>query len=170
MKIHSSFCFEKGEQNMGFIKNRNGSIISEVFKIIKAFDEFYTDELCDVALYDSFLSFKTIFSKKEVLLQYDRINKIEYKNKTICTTKNKSVIARAFAAGTIFGCAGAFVGAISGIGKKHQKNNHCYFNIYYTASDGEQKVLYFEDTRNYKGKKLYKMLCCLCGFEKSDID
>lgn len=80
--------------------------------------------------------------------------------------KEKSPIARAFAGGLLFGSTGAFVGALSGLGKKEKKVRKIVFIISYVTADGQEAFLPFEDTRLYKGPKVAAKLRELCGIER----
>ena len=61
------------------------------------------------------------------------------------------------------------IGAVSGTGTKTEKELHRCFIISYTSSDGEDKYIQFEDTRKYKGNKLYKKLKDLAHIESESI-
>ena len=74
--------------------------------------------------------------------------------------------ARAFAGGLLFGSTGAFVGALSGLGKKEKKVRKIVFIISYVTADGQEAFLPFEDTRLYKGPKVAAKLRELCGIER----
>ena len=54
-------------------------------------------------------------------------------------------------------------------GTKSEKELHRCFIISYTSSDGEDKYMQFEDTRKYKGNKLYKKLKNLAHVESESI-
>ena len=150
---------------MGFLRSRKGSIISDAFKLTKEHGHLKSGNMYDVALYEDYLSIKLPLSKNETTLKYSQITDVEYGSKTEIVTKNKSSIARAITGGVLFGGVGAVVGAVSGIGKKQTTEYHFYFIISYTSSDGEEKFLTFDDTRQFKGRKLYTKLKELCGIE-----
>lgn len=122
----------------------------------------------DVALYDDHLEI-TSMQKRKLLLNYDQITDVFYGFETELVEKPKSVIGRAAVGGILFGGVGAIVGAASGTGTKTEKELHRCFIISYTSSDGEDKYMQFEDTRKYKGNKLYKKLKNLAHVESESI-
>lgn len=85
--------------------------------------------------------------------------------KRSCSSRRNPPIARAFAGGLLFGSTGAFVGALSGLGKKEKKVRKIVFIISYVTADGQEAFLLFEDTRLYKGPKVAAKLRELCGIE-----
>ena len=90
-------------------------------------------------------------TRKTATLAYSQITDTFYGSKTQLQLKEKSPIARAFAGGLLFGSTGAFVGALSGLGKKEKKVRKIVFIISYVTADGQEAFLPFEDTRLYKG-------------------
>ena len=116
----------------------------------------------DVALYDDYLNIKLCFGKQEAKLNYNQITDVFYGMETEIIQKEKSPIGSAFVGGLLFGGAGAVVGAVSGSTPKTKKENHFYFIITYLSSDGEEKIIQFEDTRLYRGSKVAKKLKELC--------
>lgn len=120
----------------------------------------------DVALFPDHLELQNaIGNKKTATLAYSQITDIFYGSKTQLQLKEKSPIARAFAGGLLFGNTGAFVGALSGLGKKETKVRKIVFIISYVTADGQEAFLLFEDTRLYKGPKVAAKLRELCGIE-----
>lgn len=153
---------------MGFFKSKKGSIISEYFKLLEPVGNYEADTMCEVALYDGFLEITAPFYKNKITLSYSKITDIFHGPKTNLIQKDKSVIGRALGGGILFGGAGAVVGAISGTnGKKTVKQILVYFIISYKDSDGNEKFLQFEDTRNYHGKSLASKLMELCNLDKA---
>lgn len=149
---------------MGFFKSAKGSIMSENFLLLEDVGQFNKGLAVEVALHDDHLEMKAPFMKKTpVSLKYEQITDVFYGLQTEIVQKNKSPIGRAVAGGLLFGGAGAIVGAISGTGKKETKVSKFYFIISYTSAAGEEKLLQFEDTRLFKGRKLATQLKDLCG-------
>ena len=150
---------------MGFFKSKKGSIISDYFSIETDLGQFKKGNAVDVALFPEHLELQNaIGNKKTATLAYSQITDIFYGSKTQLQLKEKSPIARAFA-GLLFGSAGAFVGALSGLGKKEKKVRKIVFIISYVTADGQEAFLLFEDTRLYKGPKVAAKLRELCGIE-----
>lgn len=152
---------------MGFLKSTKGSVISEFFKPLQDLGPIKADTgVVDVALYDDHLELKANLKKHEpITLQYSQITDVFYGLETEVVEKDRSVIGRAVAGGLLFGGVGAVVGGISGVGKKEKKVTKLLFIISYTAKDGQDAFLQFEDTRRYKGPKLAAKLRELCGIE-----
>lgn len=153
---------------MGFLRSKKGSIISDYFKLKEDIAGFSKGYMYDVALYDDHLEV-TSMQKRKLLLNYDQITDVFYGFETELVEKPKSVIGRAAIGGILFGGAGAVVGAVSGTGTKTEKEYHTYLIISYTSSEGEDKYMQFEDTRQYKGNKLYKKLKDLAHIESESI-
>ena len=151
---------------MGFFKSKKGSIISDYFSIETDLGQFKKGNAVDVALFPDHLELQNaIGNKKTATLAYSQITDIFYGSKT--QLKEKSPIARAFAGGLLFGSTGAFVGALSGLGKKEKKVRKIVFIISYVTADGQEAFLPFEDTRLYKGPKVAAKLRELCGIERA---
>ena len=149
---------------MGLFKSAKGSVISENFVLLEDVGQLKKDLVVEVVLYDEHLELTAPFMKKTpISLKYAQITDVFYGMQTEIVTKSKSPIGRAVAGGLLFGGAGAVIGAISGTGKKEKKVNKFYFVVSYTSSAGEDKLLQFEDTRLYKGRKLAAKLKELCG-------
>lgn len=142
---------------MGFFKSKKGSIISEHFSLLENVAGFSKGYMYEVTLYDDHLEIISL-QKKKLLLNYSQITDVFYGGKTKLIEKPKSVIGRALVGGVLFGGTGAVVGAISGNGKKVEKETHLYFIISYTSSDDQECYLQFEDTRMFKGSKLSNKL------------
>lgn len=137
---------------MGFFKSKKGSIISDYFSIETDLGQFKKGNAVDVALFPDHLELQNASgNKKTATLAYSQITDIFYGSKTQLQLKEKSPIARAFAGGLLFGSTGAFVGALSGLGKKEKKVRRILFIISYVTADGQEAFLPFEDTRLYKG-------------------
>lgn len=139
---------------MGFFKNEKGTIISEMFKLIEPHANFLVGMMHDVQLYEDHLLIKC--GKLSAELQYNQITDVFYGMKTEIVVEEHSPIARAFVGGALFGGAGAVVGAMTATQKT--KKSAFYLIISYTSSNGEEKIITFEDTRMYKGKKLAQKL------------
>lgn len=155
---------------MGFLKSKKGSIISEYFMLLENVARFGAGAAVDVALFEDHLELDLPLSKQQpVTLRYSQITDVYYGYEEEIVSKNKSVIGRAAAGGLVFGPAGAIVGAVSGSGKTEKKELHALFIISYTSSAGETSFLRFEDTRGFKGRKLYKKLKDLCGIKPASI-
>ncbi len=152
---------------MGFLRNTKGSIISDAFMLTEKHGHLSKGLMYDVSLYDDHLEIRIPLNKEKTTLQYSQITDIEYGSRTDIVEKSKSVIGRAVAGGILLGGLGAVIGAVSGTEKKKKKKTHFYFIISYTALDGDEKYLIFEDTRMYKGHKLYIKLTELCNIKKS---
>lgn len=153
---------------MGFLRSKKGSIISEYFKLEENIAGFAKGYMYDVALYDDHLEIISL-QKRKLILNYNQITDLYYGGKTELVQEPKSVIGRAALGGLLFGNTGAIVGAVSGSGSKTKKEYHFYFIISYTSSEGEEKYVQFEDTRNYKGLKLYKKLKELTHLDSKKI-
>ena len=152
---------------MGFFKSKKGSIISDYFSIETDLRQFKKANAADAALFPDHLELQNaIGNKKTATLAYSQITDIFYGSKTQPQLKEKSPIARAFAGGLLFGSTGAFVGALSGLGKKEKKVRKIVFIISYVTADGQETFLLFEDTRLYKGPKVAAKLRELCGIER----
>ena len=152
---------------MGFFKSKKGSIISDYFSIETDLGQFKKGNAVDSALFPDHLELQNaIGNKKTATLAYSQITDIFYGSKTQLQLKEKSPIARAFAGGLLFGSTGAFVGALSGLGKKEKKVRKIVFIISYVTADGQEAFLPFEDTRLYKGPKVAAKLRELCGIER----
>ena len=150
---------------MGFFTKTKGSIISDSFMLIEDHANLKAKLMYDVALYDDYLNVKLCFGKQEAKLNYSQITDVFYGMETEITQKEKSPIGRAFVGGLLFGGVGAVVGAVSGSNPKIKKERHFYFIITYTSSNGEEKIIQFEDTRLYKGAKVAKKLKELCNVQ-----
>lgn len=149
---------------MGIFSSKKGSIISDSFQLLETVGQLQADLMVDVALYDDYLELTAPFMKKTpITLKYAQITDVFYGLQTEIVEKSRSPIGRAVAGGLLFGGVGAVVGAVSGTGKKEKKVNKFYFVISYTSSAGEEKLLQFEDTRLYKGRKVANKLKELVG-------
>lgn len=150
---------------MGFFGNAKGSIISDFFKLLEDVASLKANNMCEIALYANYLEIKMPFAKQELRLNYKQVNDVFHGVKSEMVETNKSVLGRAILGGVLLGGVGAIVGAVSGSGKKMKRDTKTYLLIGYTNSNNEEKVLQFEDTRKYKGKKLANKLR-----ELSEID
>lgn len=150
---------------MGFFRNNKGSIISDVFMLKEDVAEFMSGQAVDVSLYDTYLTLTDVKKKQPVTLQYSQITDVFHGLKTEIQGKEKSAIGRGLAGGLLFGGAGAVVGAMTA---KETKTKKLMFIISYTAANGEEKFLVFEDTRKYKGKKLSQKLRELCNIKEKE--
>ena len=149
---------------MGLFRSAKGSVISETFVLLESVGQLQKGLAVEVALYDDYLELTVPLMKKTpVTLKYAQITDVFYGLQTEIVEKSKSPIGRAVAGGLLFGGVGAVVGAVSGTGKKEKKVSKFLFIISYTSSSGEDKLLQFEDTRLYKGRKLSNKLKELCG-------
>lgn len=155
---------------MGFFKSKKGSIISDYFKSTQKQIGLSVGEACDIAIYDDHIEFEGSISKSKARLSLAQITDIYYGIETEIVLKNKSTIGRAVAGGLIFGSIGAVVGAASGVSPKQKKENHFVFIISYTAADGSDAFLQFEDTRLYKGAKVAKKLKELCNLNQPPVE
>lgn len=140
---------------MGFFFSKKGSIVSDYFEVTENQSVFRAGEMCEVAVYDDRLELSGTLSKNKATLPMNRVTDVYWGIETEIASKNKSVIGRAVAGGLLFGGMGAIVGAVSGVQPKQIKKNRTVFIISYTSSDGQDNFLQFEDTRNYKGYKVY---------------
>lgn len=154
---------------MGFFKSKKGSVISDYFQLQEDIAGYSKGYMYEVALYDDHLEIIPLSKQNKLLLNYNQITDVFYGGKTELIQKPKSVIGRALVGGMIFGGTGAVIGAVSGTGTKTEKKTHLYFIISYTSSEGEEKYVQFEDTRNYKGFKLYKKLKELTHLDSKKI-
>lgn len=107
---------------MGFFRSKKGSIISDYFSIETDIGQFRKGNAVDIALYSDHLELQNAVGNKDTAtLAYSQIIDIFYGSKTQLQRKEKSPIARAFAGGLLFGSTGAFVGALSGLGKRKER-------------------------------------------------
>ena len=135
---------------MGFLKNAQGSIISDYFNPVADIGPIKSGIMTEVALYEDHLEMKNVVVKDPVTLRYDQITDVYYGLQTEVTEKNKSVIGRAIA------------GAVSGTGTKKKTTKKFILIVSYISAAGEEGFLQFEDTRLYKGPKLSLKLRELC--------
>lgn len=154
---------------MGFLKSKKGSIISDYFMLLEDVGQLRAGSMIELALYDEKLELSAPISSAPISLSYAQVTDIYYGTETEIREKNKSVIGRALIGGVLFAGAGAVVGAISGVGSKKEKVKKNLLIISYTSSSGEDKFLKFEDTRHYKGNKIYNKLKDLCNVHESQI-
>lgn len=154
---------------MGFFKSKNGSIISDYFLLLEDVGQLKNGNTVEVALYDDKLELSAPMSSAPISLAYSQVTDIYYGIETEIKDKNKSVIGRALVGGVLFAGAGAVVGAISGVGSKKEKVKKTLLIISYKASSGEDKFLKFEDTRHYKGVKIYNKLKDFCNIHEAQI-
>ena len=154
---------------MGFFKSKNGSIISDYFLLLEDVGQLKNGNTVEVALYDDKLELSAPMSSAPISLAYSPVTAIYYGIETEIKDKNKSVIGRALVGGVLFAGAGAVVGAISGVGSKKEKVKKTLLIISYKASSGEDKFLKFEDTRHYKGVKIYNKLKDFCNIHEAQI-
>lgn len=150
---------------MGFFSSKKGSIISDYFMPTEDIGPIKAGDATEVALYDGHLEMKNMLVKQPVTLNYSQVTDVYYGAETEIVEKNKSSIGRAVAGGLLFGGVGAVVGAISGTGKKEKKVTKIVLVVSYTAADGSERFLPFEDTRLLKGPKLQAKLKELCGIK-----
>ena len=155
---------------MGFFKSKNGSIISDYFKLTDTLGVYNSGDMVDVALYEDHLIIMSPILKQEIKLNYSQITDVYYGLETEIIEKNKSVIGRAVAGGILFGGVGAVVGGLSGTGTKAKKERHFYFIISYNSSAGENTFIQFEDTRLYKGVKVANKLKEMCNITELKND
>jgi hypothetical protein len=153
-------------RDMGFFKSKKGSIISDYFQLHEQLGQFRQGDMVDVALYDDHLEISS-GKHSPITLPYNRITDVFYGMQDEIVETNKSVIGRAVAGGILFGGVGAIVGAASGTGTKRKAEKTTIFVISYTDKNGEAAYLQFTDTRQYKGRKIAKMLDEFCGLEKN---
>lgn len=155
---------------MGFFSSKKGSIISEYFKILEDVAQYKANNMVNVVLYDDHLEISVPIPKiLPITLSYSQITDVYYGVEMQIVEKNKSVIGRAAAGGLVFGPIGAVVGAVSGTGKKEEKESHYLFIVSYTSSSGEDAFLRFEDTRFLKGRKLSNKLKELCNIKENIV-
>ena len=102
----------------------------------------WTDYVVRAELQDDRIEFFRSLTGKSngISLRYNQIIDTQF-----CTVKtieevSKSMLGRA-AVGSLFGPAGAFVGALSGIGKKKRANYQRFYLISYVNEDEESDLL-----------------------------
>lgn len=106
---------------MGFFKSKKGSIISDYFSIETDLGQFKKGNAVDVALFPDHLELQNaIGNKKTATLAYSQITDIFYGSKTQLQLKEKSPIARAFAAVCCLG-APALLSAHSAVSAKRKR-------------------------------------------------
>lgn len=143
---------------MGFFLSKKGSIISDYFRVPENQSVFREGEMCEVAVFNDRLELSGTLSKNKATLPMERVTDVYWGVETEITSKNKSVIGRAVAGGILFGGVGAVIGAASGSQPKQAKKSTVVFVVSYVSSDGRDNFLHFEDTRQYKGYKVYKTI------------
>ena len=143
---------------MGFFKSTKGSIVSDFFKSLDDQSIFGKNESCDVAVYPDRIEITGFLSKRKAVLPMERVTDVYWGVETEIQKQNKSPIARAVIGGLLVPGAGAVVGAISGMGTKDKKVRRTMFILSYTSADGQEKFLQFEDSRHYKGFKVYSKI------------
>lgn len=149
---------------MGFIRSKKGSIISEYFKILKDVGGLRKNNAVNVALYDKYLTMSNFSVKQPLTLQYSQITCLYYGESYI--THYKKRVLGTFAGGVLFGGIGALVGMMSA---NNRMVKRLVFAIKYTNSMGKSVVLEFEDTRKFKGEKLFRKLWELCDTEQTNV-
>lgn len=147
---------------MGFFKSKKGSIISDYFMHLGGIPGIGENIGIELSLYDDHLEFT---AKHPISLDYSQITDVYYGDEKEIVTKNKSVIGRAAAGGMLFGPVGAIVGGLSGSGQKEKTKHTFIFVISYKSTQGTDEFIRLEDTRLYKGVKIYKKLRELCNIE-----
>ena len=151
---------------MGFLKSEKGTIISDMFQLIEEHANLQPNWVYEVMLFEDHLQIKQkVGGKANATLKYSQITDVFHGYRTEIVEKQGSPIGRAVVGGLLFGGAGAIVGAMTA-DKKSKKETHLYFIISYKSSTGEDKYIQFEDTRQYKGKKLANKLMELCNITK----
>lgn len=147
---------------MGFFKNEKGTIISEMFQLVREHSNLQPNWTYEVMLFQSHLQIKQkVGGKASATLKYSQITDVFHGYKTEMVKKQGSPLGRAVVGGLLFGSVGAIVGAMTADRKATE--THLYFIISYKSSSGEDKYIQFEDTRLYKGKKLANKLMELCN-------
>ena len=98
-------------------------------------------------------TFRNRYRNIQVVIPYDRIINIRYKDKTgiETETKNKSVLGRALIGGILLGPLGAAVGGMTGVGQKDVTKSD-FLLIHYKKEDGEDGVIGLCGTRSEKTK------------------
>lgn len=148
---------------MGFLFSEKGAVISEIFQLKAAHANLNALSACEVTLYKDHLTIRQKVGKKaEAALNYSQITDVVYGTQVEIRKEQHSIIGRAVVGGLLFGSTGAIVGAMTG-GTKEKEQIRFYFIISYTASDGSDQFIQFEDTRRFKGMKVASKLKELCG-------
>ena len=151
---------------MGFLRSNKDSIISEWFMAMHDIGSVREGFAADVSLMDDHVSIRPLIGVKNALIiPYSQITDAFYGMKSELQQKQKSPIIRAAAGGLLFGHIGAVVGAVSALNPKQKKVNKFYFAFSYTDESGKDIVLWFRDTRLFKGRKLAAKLMEILGVE-----
>lgn len=144
---------------MGFLRNNKGSIISERFMSLQKIGSIKENAPVDILLTESCISIKPlVHSKSAVTIPYSQITDVFYGMRSELQQKKYSPFIRAAMGGLIGGEVGAVVGAFSGLNAAQRKVNKFYFAVRYTDDIGSDTVLWFQDTRLFKGRKLAEKL------------
>lgn len=151
---------------MGFLRNNKGSIISEWFMPLQNIDSISKDTPVDISLTDNRMIIKSlIHSKNTLTIPYAKINDVFYGARNVLQLKQKSPIIRAAVGGLFFGHIGTAVGAVSAIKPKQKKISKFYFAVSFVNGTDKNSVIWFRDTRLFKGRKLAYKLKELLGLE-----
>ncbi len=150
---------------MGFLFSRKGSLISEWFLLLRDYGGITAGTMVDVSLYEGRLFVCPVLCRRKgIVLPYSRISDVLYADRThLLAHKPSTAISRAFACGMLLGYPGAAAGAASAFGKR--KRARTYFAIGCRSDAGEGSVIYMEDTRHFKGRRLAQKLRELTGIE-----
>ena len=150
---------------MGFFKSTKGSIISEYFCIDHNLGPFPKGDMVNVALYEDHLTLSNLRTKTPITLEYSQIFDVYYGAHRPLGAHYETKLAPYFVGEMLFGDIGGAIGAASELRKKTkvEKKKVFYFLIGYTSAEGETSVLAFQDTRMFKGHKLFKKLVELSG-------
>lgn len=144
---------------MGFLRNNKGSIISEWFMPLQKIGNIKENTPVDVSLMENCISIKSLgHSKSAVTIPYSKINDVFYGMKSELQQKKYSPFIRAAVGGLIFREVGAAIGAVSGLNATQRKVNKFYFAVSFINGTDENSVIWFQDTRLFKGRKLAEKL------------
>lgn len=143
------------------------AIEGNVFYLLKPVGVFCAGDSCIIDLFESELRISKSFVKQKVVLKYNQITDIYNGWQSELTTQTGSPIGRAFLGGLLFGNAGATVGAISGTNQKQVWDKKDILIISYTAADGREEYLCFQNFL-IQGNKVIKKLRELTGIAAPD--
>lgn len=148
---------------MGFLSNNKGCIISEWFIAMHDISSVKKGSAVDISLTDYHMIIVPLLGEKnELIIAYSQITDVFYGMRSELQQKRKSLIVRTVASGLLFG---NIVAVVSASNPKPQKVNKFYFAVNYIDERGEDIILWFQDTRLFKGRRLAAKLKEILEFE-----
>jgi len=142
-------------------------IYSEIFSLFEAHGPLMKGYAQKLTLYKDHILIHQIIQKRDAILRYDQILEIFYGKRSVLVTRTHNAFLRGLFGSMIAGETGAILGALSAL-PSTKEENRLFLSIAYKNNAGQDAVIFFEDTRHWKGREFVSILRRQCGLPEPE--